>query len=1087
MWYEIFKFELTYRSKRPETYLFFIFLLAFSVFGVDFIFQGVALGMVKLNAPIVIGKTMGVITGFFMILASMIMGMPMIRDDRYQITHLFYTNPITKSDLLIGRFLGSLLILILIFSGIPIGMMLGELMPWHLEGEMLPFRLASYITSYFSVVLPTLFFGAALFFVTGSLSRKLLVVYTQGIFLFVVFMLTKSITNQYMQAILDPFSLTTITYLSEGWTVAEKNTLLLPFSGALMVNKLFWIGIGLGVLCWGYYRFSFSIRRESKKPIKQKVSIDPTNKINDINLPTANLQYNLRSQLKQYTRLSIFYTKSILKENSFWAIVICAVIIIMINSISLGTVYGVDSYPTTYFIIEELQEMSMYFFIIILLFYSGELYWKERDICMHLMADATPISSLVRLSSKMTGLISIYIVLMLSLILSGLIFQLINGYYQFNIPVYFSGFFIEILPFLTVYTFFAFFIQALVNHKFLAILISLISFIIMVACGAMGYDHILFYFGGGGLPPYSEMNGYGHFMTPYLWTKMYWILFGIMLLVLASLLSVRGTDKKLTSRLISVGSNASRNIKVFASTALILFLCVGTYNYYQTHIMNEVWTNTEQQEYRADYEKTLKPYEHQPQPNIIAANLNLELYPENQSYELEGEYILKNEEAAPIHEIHIQQLIESDITLSEVQFSESVTLDSQYLEFHYNIYRLAHPLEIGDSLTMSFRQTLQPKGYNSGSVGSVLDNGTFIRNNEFPTLGYNSKYELSDSLDREQYELTSRPTKAAITDMHGLQEARSGSDSQGIRTKIKIGTAADQTAITSGKLINSWHTDDRNYFEYNTVQPIINFYAMLSGKYEVARDQWLSTPNQQNPVDLEIYYHPQHTYNLDRMMNGMKASLDYYTTHFSPYQYEQLRIVEFPRYEEFAQSFPCTIPFSESIGFMLDIDDSIDIDMTFFVTAHEVAHQWWGMQIETANVKGRNFVLETLSQYSALMVFKQKYSKAKVEQFLALQQDLYNVGRQKSTSAEIPLYLVENENYIYYNKGAIVMYKLYELIGEENLNLALRSFLKDWNSLDGEIKTKSVRYATSEDLIGYILETGGKDSRENIIKLFSEI
>ena len=32
---------------------------------------------------------------------------------------------------------------------------------------------------------------------------------------------------------------------------------------------------------------------------------------------------------------------------------------------------------------------------------------------------------------------------------------------------------------------------------------------------------------------------------------------------------------------------------------------------------------------------------------------------------------------------------------------------------------------------------------------------------------------------------------------------------------------------------------------------------------------------------------------------------------FGPYQYRQFRILEFPRYEEFAHQFPNTIPYSE--------------------------------------------------------------------------------------------------------------------------------------------------------------------------------
>jgi ABC-2 type transport system permease protein len=309
-----------------------------------------------------------------------------------------------------------------------------------------------------------------------------------------------------------------------------------------------------------------------------------------------------------------------------------------------------------------------------------------------------------------------------------------------------------------------------------------------------------------------------------------------------------------------------------------------------------------------------------------------------------------------------------------------------------------------------------------------------------------------------------------------------------VRTNIIIGTNIDQTAVTSGNLIRTWEKENRNYFEYHSNGPMINFYAILSGRYELRQDQW-HPKNQadQAPVDLEIYYHPRHTYNLDRMMNGMKASLAYYSSNFSPYPDQQLRIVEFPRYEDFAQSFPNTIPFSESIGFLLDIDDSTDVDMTFFVTAHEVAHQWWGLQVETANVKGRSFVLETLSQYSALMVFKNQFSQVKVDKLIAHQQDLYDKGKGKAKIEEVPLYLVGNEEYIYYNKGIIAMYNLQKYIGEDKVNQALRSFIKDWNNRNGEIKCKTDRYATSEDLISYILENTPEQKIDKVLKLFKEI
>jgi ABC-2 type transport system permease protein len=43
--------------------------------------------------------------------------------------------------------------------------------------------------------------------------------------------------------------------------------------------------------------------------------------------------------------------------------------------------------------------------------------------------------------------------------------------------------------------------------------------------------------------------------------------------------------------------------------------------------------------------------------------------------------------------------------------------------------------------------------------------------------------------------------------------------------------------------------------------------------------------------------------------------------------------------------FPNTVPYSEGIGFIGRLERPDDIDFTWFVTAHELAHQWWGHQL----------------------------------------------------------------------------------------------------------------------------------------------
>ena len=83
---------------------------------------------------------------------------------------------------------------------------------------------------------------------------------------------------------------------------------------------------------------------------------------------------------------------------------------------------------------------------------------------------------------------------------------------------------------------------------------------------------------------------------------------------------------------------------------------------------------------------------------------------------------------------------------------------------------------------------------------------------------------------------------------------------------------------------------------------------MQSAAYAVKRDKW-------HDVELAVYYDPHHPYQIDRMLRAMKASMDVFNKAFSPYQFRQARILEFPGYQSFAESFANTIPYSEAIGF----------------------------------------------------------------------------------------------------------------------------------------------------------------------------
>ena len=1081
---EIYKFEIQYRLKRPETYVFFLFIFLFALGGVEFIFEGKSLGLVKKNAPIVVAKTMAAITGILMMIVSLVMGTSVLRDFKYDFQALMFVNPISKRDYLLGKFLGSFTVLLFIFSGLFLGMILGEYMPWRHPDDLLPFQLKTYVYTFLTIVLPGLFFGSALFFVTGTLSRSMMVIYTQGVFLFVVFMLTKAISNEYVQAVLDPFSLTTTSRMVDLWTPEEKNVRLIPFSGVLLVNKIFWLVISFITLWIGYEKFDLVLinRTKTKKKKENIQTNDATNLV--FKIPEINLEGNFADRLIQLFHLSWFYFISIFKQVSFLAILVCGGIIIMINSINLGTVHGVDSFPKTYFIIAELQEMSLYFFLIILVFYSGEIIWKERDVKFDLIFAATPISDFTHLLAKFLGLSLIYLTLLVSLIFYGVSFQTLSGFYEYDWLVYAGGFFLELFPFLLLFTIIAFFFQVITNRKFVGFILTLAFFVATILVQALGVDHDLFLFGGKTLPSYSDMNGYGEVLSYFLVVKCYWLIFGMILLIICSILMTRGTEIRLKKRWNFILQRFTPTLKKMTATLSLIFIGTASFIFYQTNIENEYWSLNRKQTFRADYEKTLSKWEYLPQPKVIDVKLNLDLFPHKKEYSLTGEFLLINKTEFPIREIHLQKLLDNQVNLENIIFNTPTTINNSYDKFGYTIFNLKTPLTKSDTLKMSFTQTYKAKSFSGEKPRKGLNkNGSFLTNDDFPTFGYNRKYELANPRTREAYDLPAE--KSILPENQKIEETRgrSISDADLINFSIITSTSADQQVIAPGTLEKKWTKNKRNYFAYKMEIPMINFYSILSGKYQVQKDEWIPK-NNSTPIDLEIYYHQGHEYNLDRMMASMKASLNYYSTHFSPYQYSHLKIVEFPRYADFAQSFPGTIPFSESIGFVLDIDDEKDVDMVFYITAHETAHQWWGMQIEAANVLGRNMILESLAQYSALMVMKENFPDHKIQQFLDLQLENYLEKRNKATKEEPPLSQVEKQGYIYYEKGAINFYAFQESIGEEKINLALRQFIQDWNSQNGVLKKQTDRYPKTDDLLGYFREVTPDSLQYLITDLF---
>ncbi|MFO0511032.1 MAG: M1 family aminopeptidase, partial [Gammaproteobacteria bacterium] len=215
-------------------------------------------------------------------------------------------------------------------------------------------------------------------------------------------------------------------------------------------------------------------------------------------------------------------------------------------------------------------------------------------------------------------------------------------------------------------------------------------------------------------------------------------------------------------------------------------------------------------------------------------------------------------------------------------------------------------------------------------------------------------------------------------------------------------------------------------------------------------------------------------------LEAMKTSLELYSAAFSPFQFRQLRILEFPAYADFAQSFANTIPYSEALGFIHHRQSPDDIDMVTYVTAHEVAHQWWGHQVTAADQQGGTMLIESLSQYSALRVMEQLYGPEQIAKFLKLELDRYLRARGSERLEELPLARVENQGYIHYQKGGLAMYLLKEELGVEVVDRTLQRLLAQY-------AFKPAPYPNASDFLRELRQEAGPGHEQLIADLFERI
>ncbi len=1099
----IVRWEVWYYLRRISTWVYFGIFAAISFFFMlaaagAFDNVGVALGSggkVMANAPFALAAIFPVMALLGVSVTAALAGNALYKDYEANTTPLFYTLPLSKPAFLGGRFVGTVIANTLVMSGVGVGAFVATITPWVHADRLAPFHLLSYVQPYLVLVLPNLLFTAAIFFALVSLTRQMLPNYAGGAILLIGYLLAGSLfqnlDDKHFAALIDPFGLRAQAYLTQYWSIAEKNALVVPLSGVLLVNRLIWLAVAGGILLIAYLRFQFAhslsdrgagasvdasgAAAEPAVPAPDEVLAggELLAPVRTSALPAVTQQFDARARWVQFCSVFGRAFWRIVRSRYFGVIVGAGLLYLVVAARAAGSLFGTTTWPVTYQMESLLSGSFGVFIIVIIAFYSGELIWAERDVKLNQIYDATPVTNGVTFLAKFAALGSIILVLLLVTMVAGIVAQAAQGYYRFEIPLYLEsllGFqYVDMLLFAAL----AMTIHVVVNHKYLGHLLVILLFVGMGLLGALGMEHHLYQFGSDSGSSYSDMNGWGPYAVPFLWWKLYWSAFATLLLVFAGMYWVRGEETGFAVRSRLARARMGRTARRVAGGAGVAFVGLGGFLFYNTNILNTYRSSNAERHLRAERETRYKRYAHAPQPRITGITVQVDLYPRTRDAVITGQYVLRNKTPVAIDSVDLA--IGEGLEIRELAFDRPFERVLEDRPREFSIYRLGTPLAPGDSMLLHFTLGRITHGFpNTITDNAVAGNGTFLENVQFmPGVGYDPRAELQSDDARKKEHLPARPRMRSPADSSTWSTNYISQDADWLTYDATVSTDADQLAFTSGYLQKEWTRNGRRYFHYKMDAPILNLWAFQSAKYAVRRARW-------HDVDIEIDYHPAHAYNIDRMIDAVQKSLDYYTANFGPYQYHQLRIVEFPRYASFAQSLPNTIPFSESIGFIARLDKPDALDYVFYVTAHEVAHQWWAHQVVGANAQGATVLSETMAQYSALMVMEKEFGPANMRKFLEHELNSYLVGRSTEREKELPLELVENQPYIHYNKGSLVMYGLRDYLGEQPMNAAIRGFLN-------AEKFRGPPYPTSLELVDSLRAATPDSLRYLISDLFEHI
>lgn len=1046
MFREFLRFEIAYWLRGWMIYLFIaaIALMFGLAAGSDTIQIGGSTGSAYKNAPYTIAiwyASAGILTCF---MAAAVYDSSASRDFSNKMSDLIFSKPLSKWGFLTGRFLGATLIALLPAIGISVGILAAHALNASDTERWGPDYFWHHWQPFLLFVIPnTLLFGSIVFAIS-TVTRSTLYSFLGVLIVFVFYAVAATIAGaldyEVLASWIDPFGLAPFLIASKYWTVPERNTLPIPWTPLLIGNRLLYLGVSVAVFWVAGKVFSFETRSRGRS---KKSLLSPDSQPSLEHAAAATQPLPTRAPSPSWTT-QWFSTlrgdlRAVIGSTTFVVILVFSLLNTLVNLFlsDLGA-FNVSTFPVTYNIVERIQGSLVILPLALATYFGGVLVWRDRESRMHEILGATPTPNSVFVASRLATMVILLLAVLVGGIAVGCFYQWTSGYYRFQLDVYFLlliGLFGTSMFFLAVESFFA---QTIAPNKYAGyVLLVLFGIVNVQVWRWLRWESLLLSFGAKPSFVYSDMFGIDPYLPGLLAFSAYWMVVAIVVLWLCTVFMPRGAAMGWSARLREAWHSLRAKDWLFPGVATTTAAGIGIWLAYNTMVLNTLLSSKEVENRQVLYEAKYEHLSTVVQPKVQSIQYAIDIFPETRNMVMKGTQSIANRSNQAIDKFYLNVSPDYETTLE----IPGAMLESDDDPLSMRTYKLDTPMEPGEVRVVRYEVRSKTRGIeNQVSNTSLVQNGTFFNNGVAPSFGFSANRLLRDPQRRKALGMREIQAFPELTRdcgdlcrIHYISE-----DSDWVNVETVISTSQDQIAIAPGTLVESWTENGRNYYRYRVDHPSLNFYSFISAKYEVKRARV-------GDVETEVYYHKAHPWNVDKMSKAIENTLEYCNEHFGPYKHKQARIIEFPRVAGFAQAFPGTMPYSESIGFIANLEKPDDIDGVTYVVAHEMGHQWWAHQVIGARMQGATLLSESLAQYTALMIMRKTYGDDMIHKFLRYEMDRYLRARGLERRKERPLLMVEpDQGYIHYQKGGIALYYLAEMIGEARVNAALKSLVDSY-------------------------------------------